>query len=140
MNRQLEIRWLIFLSVILVVSLGFQTGFRFDESIDIQLHDTYYVIHNTHLIISTCFLVVAAYLISLGLKRLSKVNNRMKLVSTIITGLIAFLFSALSILILSILLTTSIKGQNISNYGLLILFLGLGILFIVRLIQIWRTK
>ncbi|MGM0582397.1 MAG: hypothetical protein ACQETL_17085 [Bacteroidota bacterium] len=140
MKRQLEIRWAIFLSAILAVSLGLQTGFRFDESIDIQLHDTYYVIHNKHLIILTGFLVVAAYLISLGLKRLSKVNNRMKLVSTIITGLIAFLFSALSILMLSILLTTSIKGQNISNYGLLILFFGLGILFIVRLIQIWRTK
>lgn len=90
MKRQLEIKWVIFLLAILVVSLGIQTDFRFDELFDIQLHDTYYVIHNRHLIILTGFLVVTAYLISLGLKRLSKVNNGMKLVSTIITGLIFF--------------------------------------------------
>ncbi len=140
MKRQLEIRLGIFLSVIIVVSLGLQTGFRFDESIDIQLYDTYYVIHNKHLIILTGFLVVAAYLISLGLKGLSKVNNGMKLASTILTGLIAFLFSALSILMLWILLTSSIKGQNISNYGMLILIFGLGIVFVVRSIKIWKTK
>ena len=140
MKRKLEIRWTIFLVAILIASFGLMTGFKFDESWDIQVYDTYYVIYNMHLLTFTGLLLITAYFLTLGLKQLAILNGAMKIISTLIMGMIAFIFIAFTIFTILTVLTTSIARQNNLSYGTVILMLGLGVLFAIRTIEVWKIK
>jgi uncharacterized membrane protein len=140
MNKPLEASWLIYLLAIWVASSGLLTGFRIPESLDIQLHDTYYVIQNTHLLLFLLLISIISYLLCFGLKLMAHVNRLWKWMSTLIAGMITLLLISIVIALSIILLTTSVSGNYMMIFGVLTFNLGLGIYFILNLKGIWRVK
>ena len=140
MKRQTEIRWTVFLLVILIISFGLLTGFSFRETLDIQMHDTYYVIENLHLLILLIFMFLTSYLLTFGLKKLAKTNRVLKTSSITIIGLIGLGLLGLLVLTITLLFMTPINAQNLTSFGFVILVLGLTILFSIRTREIWIMK
>ena len=139
MKQRFEIRWILFLFAILLASFGLLTGYSFGEMSDIQMHDTYFVIANSHLLILLSFLLAFSYFLTLGLKILAKLNSAFKMISIIISGLIAL--GMLVLLVLSVLFyTPHITGQNLISFGLIILIFGFAILFSFRTRELWKIK
>lgn len=74
MSRKLERSWTIFSIILLITSVGLLTGC--DESLEIQLHDTYYVIGILQLVVLIGLFLLTAYFLSYGLKLLAVMKKR----------------------------------------------------------------
>ncbi|MCX2742152.1 hypothetical protein [Pontibacter anaerobius] len=140
MKRQVEIRWTVFLLAILIISFGLLTGFSFRETLDIQMHDTYFVIENFHLLILLIFTLAIVYLLTFGLKILAKTNRILKICSITITGLIGLSLIGLLALTIVLMIMTPISGQDLTSFGMIILIFGLAMLFSIRTREIWKLK
>jgi len=135
MRKQAELRWAIFLLVVLIVTVGLFTGFSFRETPDLQFYDTYVVLTSFHLLIFISVVLILAYLLSYGLKRLATVNKTMKKTSVLITGLLS-----LGLLVfLIIALSYSISSTMMEDYGIVAMILGIAILFALRTREILQV-
>jgi hypothetical protein len=126
--------------VILIVSFGLLTGFSIHETLDINMHDTYFVIENSHLLIILIFTLATSYLLTFGLKMLAKKNRFLKISSTTIIGLIGLGLFGLLALTIALMFSTPISGQNLMSFGLIKLIFGLTTLFSIRTREIWKIK
>lgn len=133
-------RWTVFLLAILIASFGLLTGFSIHETLDINMHDTYFVIENSHLLIILIFTLATSYLLTFGLKILAKTNRFLKISSTTIIGLIGLGLFGLLALTIVFMFKIPISGQNLMSFGLIILIFGLTTLFSIRTREIWKMK
>lgn len=140
MKRSIEIRWIIFLLATLITAFGLKTGFAFSESLEIQLHDTYFAFSNMHLLLFEGFILAIAFFMTVGMKKLATLGKPLKITSILITLLLGLAFSILFVLILVTFLVSPTVGQETSTYGILVLIFGLAFLFGLRTIEIWKTK
>lgn len=140
MNQQIETKWLIFLLGLLIAVFGLLTRFQFDESLDIQIHDTYFVIHNTLLLFLIGFTLVITYLLTLGLRRLAVLNNVLKIMSISIAALVGLCFIGLAIPMMIGFGEVPRRAQYIPSYGILLSLFGLGVLFISRAIEMLKIE
>lgn len=140
MNRQVEIRWVIFLLSILLVAFGLLRGFSFSKSFDFQMYETYYIITNFQLLNLLTGLLTFPYLITLGLKKMSLLNKSVKITSIVIFLLVGLVLTvSLLLFALSIYTSSAIKNE-FSNFGIITLMLGLIFLFLKRTKEIWRIS
>ena len=140
MNRQVEIRWVIFLFSVLLVAFGLLGGFSFSKSFDFQMYETYYIITNFQLLILLTGLLTFAYLMTLGLKKMSLLNKSMKITSIVIFLLVGLVLTvSLLLFALSIYTSSAIKNE-FSNFGIIALMLGLIFLFLKRTKEISRIS
>ena len=138
MNRQLEVRWIAFLSAVLIAVVGLVTKFWFGESLDVQIHDTYFVIDNIHLLVATGLVLIVANFLTLGLKGLATLHMTLKMLSVLVTGLVALGFVALVWLTATEMVETPTAAQHALSYGMLVLWAGLGMLFVLRTAEILK--
>lgn len=140
MKKNIEIRWIVFLVAILITAFGLLTGFALSESLDIQMHDTYYVIHNLHILIYVGTILTLAYFMTFGLKKLATLGKPFQITSLLFAGLMGLAFWTLFVLILVTFSVSPTIGHEISTYGILFLIIGLALLFGLRTIEIWKTR
>lgn len=139
MRQQTELKWILFLSSILLISFGLIIDFSFENKFDLQMHDTFIVVNSIPLLILLISILSIQYFMSYGLKKLVVHNTLKKIVSLTIVGLIGLLFIGfLAILIL----TLSYKFDELSkiDYGISIYISGIIILYFLRAKEISNLK
>jgi hypothetical protein len=126
--------------VTLIAAFGLLTGFAIGETLDIQMRDTYFVIANLHLLILLIFTIATAYFLTIGLKRIARLNRILKIISITMAGLTGLVLAGLLTITIGTLATSPLIGQNMSTYGMIVLIFGLTLLFLIRTREIWRLK
>ncbi len=114
------------------------TRFHFGQTTDIQVHDTYFVVANVHLLVVVGLVLIVAYSLTLGLKKLATFHNKLKILSALITGTIALGFSLLETLMTIIVLEYPTETWHALYYGIMLLWIGLVVLFTLRTIEILK--
>lgn len=140
MNKQIEIRWLVFLMALCAISFGLPTGFSLRGSMDIQVHDTYYVIENIDLLSLLILTIATSYLLTVGLKISANVNSVLKFCSMVITGLIGFGLCCLLVIVITWIIIITGSVWDLTGFGLIILVSGLAVLFLLRTREIRKNK
>lgn len=140
MSKNIEVRWALFLFAVLLISFGLITGFSLDESIDVQLYDTYYVVSHLHLLIAIGLLLMMAGFFSFGLKKLAVVSKFLKTTSVLIAAVLGLGFASLFVLLIVVFDLFSTIKENGSIYGVLVISVALAILFLVRSYEIGKMK
>ena len=140
MRTKVETRWAIFLLSVLMVSFGLISDFSINESIDIQLHDTYFVVHDFHFLIGIGTLMMIASFLVFGLKRLASLSESLRIASTYIAVIVGLGFAALFVLIVVAFELFSTSKEDLSIYGVLVLPIGLAVLFLFRSREIGKMK
>jgi len=135
MNQSFERKLQLYLVGLLIVVTGLLTNFQFTKPLDIQLHDTYFVMRSFDLILLITLLLSSSYLLTLGLKRMIKSNNFLRVFMVLLLIVIG-----LGLITLVILLVIGFERMgNFSQfsfyYGLIVLFIGLGVFLIIRGIE-----
>ncbi|SDD55119.1 hypothetical protein SAMN04488104_10371 [Algoriphagus faecimaris] len=135
-EKQIEIRWLIFLLAILIISFGLLTRFAGDRSLDIQMYDTYYLIDHFHLFLFLLGALSAVYLLTYGLKILAKTYNTLKIFIMTFLGLLGIGLAGH----LAVSLRKVIRTEHAESYGILPLIFGFAMLFLIRTKEIGNIK
>jgi len=140
MKRKTEIKFIIFLIAVFLLSCGLLTRLQLNESIDIQLYDTYYIIYNSQLILILAVILMTAYLFTFATKRLSKINRGLKFTMILLNGFFATIITALLLATIVASLQTEQSLWNIEVLGVVTALLGTATLFVFRTIEIYRLK
>ena len=138
MKGKLELRWIKFLVILLIVSFGLLTGFSFEKTLDVQLHDWYLILDALHILILLTITITYFYFLSIGLKDLARKHKILKIISLLSTGLIGL--GLLGILVLTTLLSPLNVTCDEITLGMVGLTLGLAVLFTARTIEIWKMS
>lgn len=140
MRRQTETKWILFLLALVVSSFGMLTGFVLNDSMDITMHDTYFVMANLHLLSIIAISVSAAYLLTLGLKKMAGASRLLRMISIVLMGFIGLGFLGLLSLSIGAFWYSPSIGKSMSTYGMILLIAGLLVLFVLRTKEIIRIK
>ena len=136
MNWKIERKWALFIAGLTLTVSGCLTKFRYRGALDIQIHDTYYVIHNSHLVIVIATSIIMMYLAALGLKYLARINKILKVITIIINGLITLgLITILGFTLYGFGISHS-SATFIVHIGIGALITGITLMFILRMKEI----
>ena len=138
MKGKLELRLIKFLVILLIVSFGLLTGFSFEKTLDVQLHDRYLILDALHILILLTITITCFYFLSIGMKELARKHKILKIISLLSTGLIGL--GLVVILVLTTLLLPLNVSYDLNVLGTLLLILGLAVLFAARTIEIWKMS
>ena len=138
MKGKLELRWIKFLVILLIVSFGLLTGFSFEKTLDVQLHDRYLILDALHILILLTITITCFYFLSIGMKELARKHKILKIMSLLSTGLIGL--GLLGILVLTTLLSPLNVTCDEITLGMVGFTLGLAVLFTARTIEIWKMS
>lgn len=140
MKRHTEIRWTVFLLVILITSFGLLTRFSIHGTFDMNIHDTYFVVDNSNLLMILSITLVSSYLLTFGLKIMAKMNRVLKISSTTILGLIGLGLLGVFTLTVTLMFNSPLGIQNLASLGLTIFVFGLTTLFSLRTREILKMN
>jgi hypothetical protein len=138
MKNKSEKIWLIVIVVFILIEIGLLTKFRFNESLDISRHDTYFVLSNVQVTIISSLLILIVYGLSYGGLILSRINKTLKHSTVILQTTLGIILVGFSILLVSDYIKSGLFPLNSIIIGLQILFIGLGFIMLIRSIEILK--
>ncbi len=140
MNKPRELKWVVFFIGLLIAVFGLLTKFQFEETLDLQIHDTYVVIHNFLLLIIIGLILTVVNLLAPWLKRLATRSDVLKLTSIVVAGSAGLCCIVLSALMVIRLTEIPHDAQYIQGYGMLLFTIGLGLSFVLRTVEMLKIK
>ena len=135
-----EIKLITYLFFTLLLAAGLLTGFDIAGLKDIQLHDTYYVIYHSQLILLLAIIITSFYLLTYGAKRMASINPTLKYIALLLGGILTTTSLALIALSTYASFQTTAFSLNNEFLGLLVFLIGMMILFISRTIEVKKIK
>lgn len=140
MNTRLEIRWMLCLLGTLLLSYGLLTDFRFVGPMDIHRYDTYYIFENLPLLLPLAVVFILSCVLSITLKWLSGMNGTLQWIAILILTVLGLVFLGLMAMTFVGFWAVFPFGGDLTMFGLLVLFGGLGGLFVGRAIEIVKAN
>lgn len=140
MNKKAERNWLISILLFFCLITGIIVLSNSNGTLDVNLHDTYFILDKMLVILFIGFSLVFFHLLLLLIKRLALINIPFKIVSISLTLLLSFTLFALNILAIMLLKTSHAISNDISIYSFLLLLFGSAMMCVIRAVEIIKIR